>query len=596
MKGTYPPIADFGLIGDCHSAALVSRAGSIDWCCLPRFDSGSCFGRLLDWERGGYCSVAPMAESSSTRAYVDGSLVLETVFRTATGEARLRDFFAMREGGRQNPRRQIVRILEGTSGSVDARIEVAPRFDYGEVRPWIRAVGKRAHLAIGGSDGMLVWSDADLAREGQHDLSASVRVRGGERVRLSLQYVRPELADDAAAEPARPHDVDELLEETLDWWRRWGSKGNYRGPHHDGLIRSAAVLKALTHAPTGAMVAAPTTSLPEVLGGDRNWDYRLSWIRDSTLAARALTALGHDAEADGFRRFIERSVAGTAEELQILFGVGGERRMIELPVESLRGYRRSPPVRVGNQAYRQQQHDVYGQVLDLAWEWHQRGHSPRDDHWEFLVEVVDLAARLWARPDRGIWEVRSRPQHFVHSKVMSWTALDRGIRLAEDIGWEAPVRRWRRVRRDIERAVERQGYQAKPGVFVRSFGSTSMDAALLLLPRTGFVAYDDDRMIRTVDAIREELDVDGLLRRYRVRDGLGGKEGAFVPASFWLAECLARQGRTEEARAVFERASSAGNDLGLFSEEYDVGGRQMLGNFPQGLSHLSHIMAALAVG
>jgi len=595
MKGTYPPIDDFGLIGDCHAAALVSRVGSIDWCCLPRFDSGSCFGRLLDWERGGYCSVAPIPGSSSTRAYAGGSLVLETVFRTATGEARLRDFFAMREGGRENPRRQIVRILEGTRGSVDARIEVSPRFDYGEVRPWIREVGKRAHLAIGGSDGMLVWSDADLVREGKHDLAVSVRIRDGERVRLSLQYVRPELADDAAAEAARPQDVDDLLQETLDWWRRWGSKGDYRGPYRDGIVRSAAVLKALTYAPTGAMVAAPTTSLPEVLGGHRNWDYRLSWIRDSTLAARALTALGHDAEADGFRRFIERSVAGTAEELQILLGVGGERRMIELPVESLRGYRRSSPVRLGNQAYRQHQHDVFGQVLDLAWEWHQRGHPPHDDHWEFLVGVVDLAAELWARPDRGIWEVRSRPQHFVHSKVMSWTAIDRGIRLAED-GRAAPVRSWRRVRRDMSRAIEREGYQAQPGVFVRSFGRTSMDAALLLLPRTGFVAYDDDRMIRTVDAVREELEVDGLLRRYRVRDGLGGKEGAFLPASFWLAECLARQGRTDEARTVFERAVSAGNDLGLFSEEYDVRGRQMLGNFPQGLSHLSHIMAALAVG
>jgi GH15 family glucan-1,4-alpha-glucosidase len=594
----YPPIGDYGLIGDCHSAALVSRSGSIDWCCLPRFDSGSYFGRLLDWERGGHCSISPVdREAASTRSYVDDSLILETRLRVRGGEARLLDFLAMREGGREAPRREIIRIVEGMHGRVDLRIEVVPRFDYGEVLPWIRSLDAGGFAAIGGNDALLVWSDAELAPEGRHALGATVRVEAGACVRLSLRCVRPEHVDEGRLEVPASADLDEHLNETLRWWRRWGSASPGEGrPSDAGPRRSAIVLKALTHAPTGAMVAAPTTSLPEVIGGDRNWDYRLSWIRDSTLAARALTALGHHAEADGFRRFIERSAAGSADELQIMFGVGGERRLAESTVDSLEGYRRSRPVRVGNDAHRQQQHDVYGQVLDLAWRWHRRGDSPDDDHWEFLCELVDLAAAVWERPDRGIWEVRSRAQHFVHSKVLCWTALDRGIRLAEECERPAPLRRWRRVRTEIRTAVEDRGYRRSPGVFVRRFDGRAMDAALLLLPRTGFVDDADERMVRTVDAIRNELEVDGLLCRYRAADGLDGPEGAFVPATFWLAECLARQGRMVEARDVFDRACATGNDLGLFSEEYSAPSGGMLGNFPQGLSHLSHIAAALALG
>ena len=595
MRNPYPPIADYGLIGDCHSAALVSRTGSIDWCCLPRFDSGSCFGRLLDWETGGHLTVAPKGgRASSTRSYVAGTLVLETVFRTRTGEVKLIDFFAMREGGRERPRRQIVRIVEGIRGRVDVRLEVVPRFDYGEVRPWMQRIGERTFAAIGGRDGLVIASDAELSIERRHDLGATVPIREGERVRLSIRYVRAEEVGDEDAGPSGP-EIDSRLEETVRWWHRWGSRGEYEGADAGGALRSAVALKALTHAPTGAMVAAPTTSLPEVAGGDRNWDYRFSWIRDSALAARALTSVGHHAEADGFRRFVERSSAGSAEELQVMFGVGGERRLAESTVDTMAGYCGASPVRFGNEAHRQEQHDMFGQVLDLAWEWHRRGHSPHDDHWEFLVEAVDLASRRCSEPDRGLWEVRSRPQHFVHSKVMCWTALDRGIRLAEECDRRAPLRRWRRTRSEIRRAVEERGYRSRRGVFVRTFGGSEMDAALLLLPRAGFVDWQDERMVRTVDAIREDLEADGLLYRFRPSEVPGRREGTFVAASFWLAECLARQGRSGEARAVFDRASATANDLGLFGEEYDPREKRMLGNFPQGLSHLSHILAAGAL-
>jgi GH15 family glucan-1,4-alpha-glucosidase len=590
-----PPIADYGLIGDCHAAALVSSAGSIDWCCLPRFDSGSCFGRLMDWKGGGQCVVAPKgARGSSSRSYVEGTLVLETVFRSRTGEAKLIDFFAMREGGRERPRRQIVRIVEGVRGRMDVRIEVAPRFDYGEARPWMRRIGERSFAAIGGNDGLVIASDADLSIDRRHDLRGTASVREGDRVRLSIRYVPAEDVRDEDEEEPVGLELDRRLEETVRWWRRWRLSGEYGGADPEGVLRSAVALKALTHAPTGAMVAAPTTSLPEVPGGDRNWDYRYSWIRDSALAARALTSVGHHAEADGFRRFVERSAAGSAEELQVMFGVGGERRLPEFTVDTLAGYHGASPVRIGNEAHRQMQHDMFGQVLDLAWEWHRRGHSPHDDHWEFLVEVVDLAAERWVEPDRGLWEVRTRPQHFVHSKMMCWTALDRGIRLAEECERRAPIRRWRRTRDEVRAAIEDRGYRARRGVFVRTFGGSDMDAALLLLPRTGFVEWDDERMVRTVDAIREDLEVDGLLYRFRQKSS-GPREGTFVPASFWLAECLARQGRGSEAREVFDRATATANDLGLYAEEYEPREKLMLGNFPQGFSHLSHILAAESI-
>jgi GH15 family glucan-1,4-alpha-glucosidase len=592
----YPPISDYALIGDCHSAALVSQTGSIDWCCMPRFDSGSVFGRLLDWGRGGYCAISPRSKNaSSSREYLEDTLVLATTFRDHGGEVCLYDCFAMRRGGAREPHKQLIRVVEGVRGRMDLDMTVCPRFDYAEVRPWIRQEGVRLYSAIGGNDALLISGDPDLAPTRDHDLTASISVRAGERVRLAIQFISPELLDGEEVSGPSPEEIDRRLQQTIDWWHQWVTHVQVDGPHASAVKRSAIVLKCMTNAPTGAIVAAPTTSLPEAPGGSRNWDYRFSWIRDSTFTVRALAELGLEAEADGFRRFVERCAAGSAEDLQVLYGPGGERRLIEFTLDELEGYRGARPVRVGNDAARQFQLDVYGSLLDLAWGWHRRGRSPDDDYWRFLVELVDCAATRWPEPDRGIWEVRGAPKHFVHSKALCWSALERGLNLARECSRRAPERRWRAARNQVRRAIEGQGYDKKRGVFVRTFGSKQVDAALLLLPAVDFVEYKDDRMIRTTDAIRAQLMEDGLLRRYRGADGLKGREGVFLPASFWLAECMARQDRRDEAIEIFDRAVSTGNDLGLFSEEFDPARAEMLGNFPQGLTHLSHIAAAAAL-
>jgi GH15 family glucan-1,4-alpha-glucosidase len=589
----YPPIADYGFISDCHSSALVSRAGSIDWCCMPRFDSPSVFGRILDWSIGGFWSIAPDGDWTSTRGYVEDSLVLETTFSTDGGRASVTDLFAMRVGGRLDPHLQLVRIVDGTDGVVPLRSVLAPRFDYGGIRPWIREEGEGLFAALGGSAALLIWSDAALRIDGSHDLVSEVAVGAGDRYRFSMQFRRPETLDAERPTPPAADDLDGRLGETLEWWRKWAAKSSATNVTARGALRSAVVLKGLTNAPTGAIAAAPTTSLPENPGGERNWDYRYSWVRDSSFALASLAELGYVAEADGFRRFIERSAAGSADELQIMYGLGGEHRLTEIELD-LEGYRAARPVRIGNAAYCQVQLDVYGELLELAWRWHQRGHRPEESYWRFLVGLVDGASKVWEGPDRGIWEIRGEPRHFVHSKVMCWVALDRGIRLAESTGLAAPLPAWRDTRERIRGAVESHGYDRRRGVFVESFGSSHFDAALLLLPNVGFVAWDDERMVRTTDALVEELGRDGYLLRYRTDDGLAGGEGYFLCCSFWLVECLARQGRAGEATAVFERADAAANDLGLFSEEIGSNGG-MLGNFPQGLTHLSHIEAALAL-
>jgi GH15 family glucan-1,4-alpha-glucosidase len=545
---------------------------------------------------GGYCQISPSGHFSSSRKYLEDTLILETTFTTEEGTARLLDFFPMRKGGELRPHTQILRIAEGLAGNIELEIVIAPRFDYGAVKPWVRENGKGSFVAIGGSDGLLISGNFSLKILNRHKITGTGSIAKGERLYLSLLWRKPESLDERSIPVPEISELDNRLQETEAWWRHWSSRGKIKGPYATESMVSARVLKGLTNAPTGAIAAAATSSLPESPGGKRNWDYRYTWVRDSAFSVRSLWELGYTKEADGFRRFIERSTAGSADELQILFGLGGERRFQEIEIPELEGYRRASPVRIGNAASRQVQLDVYGELLDLAWRWHDLGNSPDDDYWDFLVELINGAAANWEKPDSGIWEMRGSPRHFVHSKVMCWSALDRGIRLAEDLERKSPLDKWRHRRDEIKKLVEKKGYDRKRGVFTQSFESRQMDASLLLVPLTGFVDYNDERMVRTVDAIREDLSQDGLIRRYDTEnDGLEGKEGVFLPCSFWLAECLARQGRIDEAHAVFQRVLATGNDLGLFSEEYDTSSEEMLGNFPQGLTHLSMIATAVSL-
>jgi GH15 family glucan-1,4-alpha-glucosidase len=591
MSAEQPPISSYGLIGDQRSAALVSNAGSIDWCCLPRFDSGALFARLLDPD-GGHCSIA--AEEAQGRSYLEQTLVLETRLAGNDGEARLLDFFVISE---ELDLPWLVRIVEGVRGTVELKVEIVPRFDYGAVAPWLReAGGENSFAAIGGDDGVLIRADFDLHVVDHHRLEAEPSVGEGERRRLSLGYWQPvDLEPLGRFDDLDPDRIDGALEQTIEWWREWSSDVDVEARDLNRVRRSAEVLKALSYEPTGAIVAAATTSLPEArdLSGERNWDYRFSWIRDAALAAHSLAELGHVDEADGFRRFVERSAAGHADDLQVLFGVEGERRLGEVELDHLKGYRGAAPARSGNAAAGQFQLDAYGQILDQSWSWHRHGNSPDDDYWRFLSDLVDAACRRWEEPDRGIWEWRGEPRHFVHSKALAWSAIDRGIRIAEDTGREVPEH-WPAARDELHRVALSRGYDERLGSFLQAFDHEGLDAALLRLPAVGFLEWDDERMVATVDAIRERLDLGGLLRRYDDDDGMA-REGAFLPCSFWLATCLANQGRAGEAREVFDRTMATSNDLGLFSEEYDPAAERMLGNFPQALTHLSHIEAALAL-
>ena len=595
VEKSYPLISDYGFIADCHAAALVSKCGSIDWCCLPRIDSTSCFGRIIDWENGGYCRIHPVGDYRVSRRYVPDTMVLETVYTTETGEVHLLDCMTMRAGGEHNPHRQILRVLQGVRGRMKLSVDIAPVFDYGEVKPWIRK--RDGHfIALGSSNGLLISGGQPLDMRHRHHLEGVWEVAADRRVHLSILWRRPEDLDDNLVSPPDAEELERRLEETIHWWEGWSRHISIQGRYAQQMRRSAIILKGLSHAPTGAIAAAATTSLPERVGGSRNWDYRFSWIRDSYFTIRALAELGYRKEADGFRRFVERTAAGSAEEIQVLFGVGGERHLAEYDLKSAQGYRNSRPVRIGNAAESQTQLDVYGELLGLAWIWHTQGQSPDDDYWEFLVHLVNRAARCWSDPDQGIWEMRGPARHFVHSKAMCWSAMDRGIRLAEELGRKAPLRDWKITRDRIRGAIEEQGYDRGRGVFVQAFGHSEMDASLLLLPHTGFVDYRDERMIRTAEAVQGELEKDGLLLRYACgSDGMEGTEGVFCCCSFWLAECLAYQGRLDLARKIFQRVLGTGNDLGIYSEEYDPQTGEMLGNFPQALTHLSLIAAAFAI-
>ncbi|MDF3302205.1 glycoside hydrolase family 15 protein [Streptomyces tropicalis] len=587
----HPRIEDYALIGDEQTAALVSRDGSVDWLCLPRFDSGACFARLLGDEDNGHWRLAPRDATGpcTRRAYRRDTLVLDTEWDTPEGSVRVTDLMPQRDHAPD-----LVRIVEGLSGRVTMRSTLRLRFDYGSVVPWVRrSDGHR--VAVAGPDSAWLRSEPEVHTWGEDfGTHAEFTVGPGETVAFVLTWhpshePRPALID--------PH---EALAQSVEDWRAWASRCRYDGPYRDTVVRSLITLKALTYQPTGGIVAAATTSLPEDPGGVRNWDYRYCWLRDSTLTLGALLAAGYRDEAEAWRNWLLRAVAGAPADLQIMYGVAGERRLPEFELPWLSGFAGSAPVRIGNEAVGQRQLDVYGEVLDSLWLARRAGLPSRPHIWSLQCTLLEFLRRTWREPDEGLWEVRGRRRHFVHSKVMVWVAADRAVRtLEEDPELPGDLDGWRELRDEVHREVCEKGYDPDRNTFTQSYGSAELDAALLLIPRVGFLPADDPRVLGTVDAVRAELDEHGLLRRYSTDagtvDGLPGGEGAFLVCSFWLADALHLTGRTKEARALFERLAGLANDVGLLSEEYDpVAGRQ-LGNFPQAFSHIGLVGTALAL-
>ncbi len=585
-------IEDYALIGDMETAALVGRDGSVDWLCLPRFDSPACFAALLGGPDNGRWRLAPAATyaaadygqaAATRRRYRGDTLVLETEWDTPEGTVRLIDFMPPRD---QVP--DVIRIVEGVSGAVPMTCELRLRFDYGHLVPWVNRVDSQLG-AIAGPDS--IWLRTPAETYGRDFATyAEFTVAAGERVPFVLTWHPSHLE---APTPADPHRAQADTERI---WSDWAAECPYEGPWRDAVVRSLITLKALTYHPTGGIVAAPTTSLPEDLGGERNWDYRFCWIRDATFTLDALLRSGYTEAAIAWRRWLGRAVAGSPQDLQIMYGVAGERRLTEFEADWLPGYEGSRPVRVGNAAARQFQLDVYGEINDAMHLALQVGIPPNPQAWQIQRVLADFVAEHWREPDDGIWEIRGPRRHFVHSKVMAWVALDRAIRVVEMLGEKGSTEYWRAQRDTIHSEVCEKGYDTKRGTFTQYYGSRSLDAALLVIPQMGFLPAEDERVVGTVDAIQRELVVDGLVRRYQTGEGsadpLPGDEGAFLACSFWLADALHLLGREGAARALFERLLSLRNDVGLLSEMYDTRHGRLVGNMPQAFSHMPLIRTA----
>jgi alpha,alpha-trehalase len=590
----YPPISDYALLSDCHTAALVSRDGSIDWCCFHRFEARPVFARLLDWGKGGFFRIAPRDEYEVSRRYLPDTNILETTFRTAGGVLVLTDFVPVkRDMG--HPDHHLLRVVRCTEGEVAVKAKFEPRFDYGLTEPRLERLGDDLAVVYGGADALVLQSELPIGTAEVSACTAARTLRAGEEAFVALTYSLPH-----ELEPERldAEEVAAKLRETEEFWREWAARCTYGGPYRDAVVRSALVLKALTNGPTGAIVAAATTSLPEEVGGERNWDYRYTWLRDSALTLNALFALGFTDEAEAYMAWLERTTAGRAKDLQIMYGVGGERFLPEVELDHLEGYRGSRPVRIGNGAYRQFQLDVFGELLDTVWVYRQHGGEIDETFWEFLGRVAGAVIDRWEQPDQGIWEIRGEPKHFTYSKVMAWVALDRVVRLAELDGREGAVDEWRRVRDEIRALVEQEGVHPDTRAFTQSFGDGGKhDASNLMIPIVGFVAHDDPRARATFERIVAELSADGFVFRYLTDgvDGLSGDEATFAICSFWLVECLARAGETERARGLFERLLRFSNDVGLLAEEIDPHSGELIGNFPQAFSHVGLIQAAIAL-
>ena len=577
-------IADYALIGDFQTAALVSRDGSIDWLCWPRFDSDACFAALLGSPDNGRWRIAPAAgDFRVTRKYRDDTLILETRFETDDGVVTVIDFMPLR-----NNTSDLVRIVTGVSGRVTMCMEIILRFGYGAIVPWVSRLPDRTLRAIAGPDMVLLRTPAEMHGENFKTV-AEFTVAAGESVPFTLVYAPSHLS------PPKPSDPRQSLKGTEKFWRGWSSKGQFTGPHESVVKRSLITLKALTYAPTGGIVAAPTTSLPEWLGGVRNWDYRFCWLRDATLTLLAFMNAGYFQEAKAWREWLLRAVAGKPEQAQIMYGLAGERRLVEWEVSWLKGFHGSAPVRIGNDAHGQLQLDVYGEVMDALHQARRGGFDKHDEGWAVQIAFLEHLEKVWTEPDESIWEVRSSREHFTYSKVMAWVAFDRAIKSVEQFHFDGPVEHWKNLRARIHADVCGKGYDAEQRSFVRSYGSTELDASLLLLPTVGFLQPDDPRIKGTIEAIERRLMVDGLVRRYdtaRAEDGLPPGEGVFLACSFWMVDAYVMLGRLDDAHALFKRLVGLCNDVGLLSEEYDPASGQLLGNFPQAFSHVALLNSA----
>ncbi len=587
------PIEDYAIIGDTRTVATVARNGSIDWWCVPRIDSGAVFAALLGKPEHGRWSIAPSGEVTTTRrSYAGDSLILETTFETPEGVAKVVDFMSP---GLEHP--TIFRIVEGVSGEVTMQLELIARFDYGSIAPWAQSTGDGLTL-VAGSDALRFHSPVPLHGD---DLTtrAEFTVGEGQQRGFSLSWYS------ALEDPPLPLDAAAARRVTAQYWSEWSERCTYQGDWRDDVVRSLITVKALQYEPTGAVCAAATTSLPEQLGGVRNWDYRFSWLRDSSLTLQALVLSGYHDEAAAWQQWLLRAVAGNPGDFQIMYGVGGERRLTEVELDWLPGYEDSTPVRIGNEASEQFQLDVFGEIADagltaveagLASEEHLPAHHPRRG--ELLIAMMEHLEQVWQLPDDGIWEIRGPQRHFTQSKVMAWVAFDRAARMCELTGrTDQPVEKWRKLADQVKAEVCEKGFNAEKNSFVQYYGSDQLDSSLLMLARVGFLPPDDPRIIGTVEAIQRELMVDGFVLRYPTSDddgvdGLPAGEGTFLMTTFWLVDNLALIGRRDEALALFEKLRSLQNDVGMLSEEYDPGTKRLIGNFPQAFSHLGLIVSA----
>jgi len=593
------PVANYGLLADCNSAALADGDGSIDWLCLPRYDSDAIFARLLDHDAGHWW-IRPTSKYTAERRYLPGTLVIETIFRTEAGQVRLTDAMAFAEGQRghdlgYDAPHELLRSVGGVSGEVELHLELAPRPQYGLIKPLVRLEEGGARTF--GAGRVSVRSAVPLEVE-DSTMRATFTVSEGDSLGFSVRFAPPDSGQ--APQPTPADRVGERIADTVEGWRSWEAEHDiYEGPHRELVRMSSRVLKGLSYRPTGAIVAAPTTSLPETVGGERNWDYRFSWIRDSSLTIEALYIGTCSDEAEEFVSFMTSSAGGRAGEgsLRIMYGIGGEHDLSERELPHLRGWRESRPVRVGNGAWDQVQLDVYGELLNSLWLYREKLGDLHPEIQSFVADLADTAARRWTETDSGMWEMRGEPRHHLSSKVLCWTALDRAVKLAPQLGDYAKTEQWETARDEIRAAVLERGWSEKKQAFAQSFDSDELDAAQLLMPILGFLPATDKRMRSTIEAIAGELTEDGLVLRYRNdeglnADGLTGEEGTFVICSFWLVSCLAKAGELERAEALFEQLAGYANDLGLLAEEIDTANGEQLGNFPQAFSHIGLITAA----